>query len=287
MITCPLEQTLEQVRALNEYLKVEQGTPTSADWIIAEALAPNSERLQVLVAHTQARLRTTASTITASSILQNYQWPLLSAAIACYLVARRVPDLSVTNVRTCYNAEHEAESLALLSGRFTALPNDPAADHPDVTVVADEDALREVLRISIEAHLGVVIDALCAHLRCKPRGLWLHVADRCASSLVWLMQEYDATMPSAQIEAEIAALIGKPDSRLFSRQIGVIELSYQAHRQVFLDRATCCYWYKTEGGDYCNTCPKRTHADRRERLLNYLTEKYAEPLDALEQEVAG
>ncbi|NJO82149.1 MAG: hypothetical protein HC828_04640 [Blastochloris sp.] len=282
----PFGQTLERVRRLNEYLKPELGTPGDGLWLTAADLAPGAAPLETLIATTQARLRTTAPTITASAVLQSYQWPLISTAMACYLVDQRVPDLSVARVRTHYTAEHEADALALGSVRFVVLPSDPAADCPDATVVADLDALRTTVRTSIEAHLGTVIESLCARLGCKPRGLWLNVADSCASTLVWLMQEHAPATTPAQLEAEIAALIRIPASPLYSRQIGLIELAYHERRQVFLDRATCCFWYKTEGGDYCSTCPKRTPNDRRERLLTYLAEEHLKQAEPVAQEAA-
>jgi hypothetical protein len=277
----PLAQTLARVRQLNEYLKAELGAPDGELWFTAADFAPGALHVERLITATQARLRTTAPTIIASALLQSYQWPLIGAAIACYLVDQRVPDLCVAQVRIHYTAEHEADALAVGSGRFVALPSDPAADHPDATVVADRDALRVALRTQIEAHLGVVIESLCARLGCKSRGLWLNVADRCAGMMIWLMQEHAPTITAAQIEAEIAALIRTPDSPLYSRQIGLIELTYHEHRQVFLDRATCCYWYKTAGGDYCSTCPKRTPEDRRERLLHYLADQHAPQAEPL------
>jgi hypothetical protein len=277
----PLAQTLDSVRRLSAYLKADIDVSPGPDWLTAADLAPGAAPLEALIAATQARLRTTAPTITASALLQSNQWPLISTAIACYLVHRRVPDLSIVSVRTHYNAEHEADALALNSGRFAALPNDFAADHLDAVVVANVDALRTTVRTSIEAHLSAVIEQLCAHFACKPRGLWLNVADALARTIVWLMQEHAPATTAAQIEAEIAALIRIPASPLYRRQIGLIELAYHGRSQVFLDRATCCFWYKAEGGDYCSTCPKRTLNDRRERLLRYLADehrKQAEPL---------
>lgn len=272
----PLEQTLARARHLNEYLKPAFGQPSGDSWIALPAdLAPGSPHLEALIAATQARLRTKAAAIVGSAVLQSYQWPLVSTAVACYLLDRRVPDLSPEHTRTHYNAEHEADALALLSGRFTALPDDLGADHPNATVVSDLDTLRATLRASVEAHLGVVIDQLCTRLGCKPRGLWLNVADSLAGTLVWLAQERDTAVPLAALESEVDALIRVPGSPLHTRKVGLIELTYAQHSHVYLDRATCCYWYKCEDGDYCSTCPHRTPEDRRERLLSHMAEEHA------------
>ncbi|GAB4425729.1 MAG: IucA/IucC family C-terminal-domain containing protein [Chloroflexi bacterium OHK40] len=280
----PLEQTLVRVRALSEYLKPELGASSGEGWIAHTDLVPGAVRLDALITATQARLRTRAPMVVGSAILQSYQWPLISTALACYLLDRRVPDLGATKTLTRYNAAQEADALALLSDRFTCLADDPAADHSDATVAPDLDSLRTAMRHAIEAHLGLVIDHLCARLGCKPRGLWLNVTDSCASTLVWLMQEQDKTTSMAQIEAEIAALIRVSGSPLTSRQIGLIQLSYAQKSRIFLDRATCCYWYKTDGGEYCSTCPHRTPDDRRQRLLAYLAETAATPTEPAVEE---
>jgi hypothetical protein len=284
MMNHPLEQTLARARELNEYLKPQLGAPSGEGWIAHTDLAPGAARLEALIAATQARLRTKAAAIVGSAVLQSYQWPLISTAVVCYLLNRRVPDLRPEATRTRYNAEHEADALALLGGRFTALPGDSAASHPDATVVADLLTLRTVLRTGIEAHLGAVIDQLCAHLGCKGRGLWLNVADSLAGTFVWLAQEQQPVTTLEQLEAEVAALIRSPGSPLHNRRIGLIQLSHQERSQVFLDRATCCYWYKTEGGEYCSTCPHRTPEDRRERLLRYLAEEQPQQDTAAQEE---
>lgn len=283
----PLEQTLSRARLLSAYLRPELGAPSGEGWFAATDLAPGAAYLETLIAATQARLRTKAPAIVGSALLQGYQWPLVSTAVACYLLDRRVPDLSLEHTRTQYSAEHEADALALLGGRFTALPGDPAAEHPDATVVPDLPALRTALRTALAAHLGVVIDQLCARLGCKPRGLWLNAADSLASSFVWLAQEQRPAATLEQLEAELAALTRAPGSPFASRQIGLIQLSHHERSRVFLDRATCCYWYKTEGGAYCSTCPHRPPEERRERLLAYLADDHARRSDAAAEEVAA
>jgi hypothetical protein len=275
-----LAQTLEHARQFNEYLKPELGTPSDPAWYAAADLAPGAPLLEELIAHTQARLHTKAAAIVGSAVLQSYQWPLVSTAVACYLLDRRVPDLRPETTRTRYTAEHEADALALLSGRFTALSGDTAVAHPDVTVVPDLAALRTTLRTTIEAHLGVVIEQLCGRLGCKPRGLWLNVADSLAGTFVWLVQEQGTATTLEQLEADLAALIRAPGSPLTNRQIGLIPLNHQERTQIFLDRATCCYWYKTDGGEYCSSCPHRTAAERRERWLAYLAKEHSQQHEA-------
>lgn len=283
----PLAQTLRRVRQLSPYLKPELGAPAGEGWVAAADLfAPASPLLEALIAATQARLRTKTPAIVASAILQSYQWPVISSAIACYLVDRRVPDLALPNVLLQGSAEHEFGGLALRHGSFAALPADPAATHPDVAVVRDQKALCAALHDALTAHLGAVIAQLCARLGCKPRGLWLNVTDGCAGMLIWLMPQQDKTATFAQIEARVDALIRLPGSPLNSCQLGVIELAHQERRGVFLDRATCCFWYKCEGGDYCASCPKRSPDERKQRLLAHLAEEHSAATAVLEEATA-
>jgi len=277
----PLARSFQRAQTLSPYLKVFYGAPADDGWHAANSVfAADGEQFAALKQAVQQRLRTRAANIVASSLLQSYQWPLVASAVACYLLDRRVPDLSAAAVHLRYNDEGEAEAIAFAGGSFLALPDDPAAGHPDAVVVADRQTLRSALRLAIEAHLGQTIEQLCTRLGSKPRGLWLNVADSCAGTLTWLMQEQDRAIGAAQIEAEVDAFVRAPGSPLNTRRLGLLELTFHEHKQVFLDRASCCYWYKTEGGEYCTTCPHRTPEDRNERLLRYMAEQHAEQVSA-------
>lgn len=272
----PLAASFARAEQLSEHLHAQHGTPAEAGWIRpSDLFALSSTQLAEWIAVTQRRLHTTAPTIIASALLQSYQWPLCASAVACYLLDRRVPDLSIDNVLVRFNATGEVDNIAYTSGCFTALSSDSAATHADAHVVADVGALHTALRTGIEAHLGAVITRLCEQLGCKPRGLWLNVADALAGNLAWLMPQHNKAATLNVIEAEVAALVRVPGSPLHSKQIGLFALTHEDHTQVYLDRATCCYWYKTEGGDYCTTCPKRTPEDRNARLLAHMAEEQA------------
>jgi len=280
----PLQNTFERVSQLSPYIRACLGPSQEDDWIAPAAfLASDSAHLDAMITATQRRLRTQTANVVGGSILQEYQWPLIASAVACYLCDRRVPDLRIENVRLRFSVAEEEdedagpeECIAFLDGRFFALPDDPAAAHPDACIVPHPDALRDALRVGIETHLGATIQRLHERLGCSPRGLWLFVADRCAGTLVWLMQEQDVTVGLDPIGREVDALTRAPGSPLANKRMGLFELNYRGRSRVYLDRATCCYWYRSEDGDYCNTCPHRTTEDRNARLLHYLAEKVAQ-----------
>ena len=282
----PLQQTFTHIHQLNQYIGARFGTPAEPDWLTpAELLAPQSPALVAQIEAMQKRLHTKAVNTIGGALIQEYQWPLISAAVGCFLVDRRVPDLHPENIRLYMPAAELEEKegghsarIAFSGGRFSALPTDPAADHPDAYIVADQDALRDDLRTGLEAHFGWVIEKLSQAVGCNPRGLWLYVTDRCASTLGWLMQEQDKQIRLSLIEPELNALIRVSGSPLVNKKVGLFELTYKEHTHVYLDRATCCYWYKMDDGDYCSTCPHRTKEDRNAQLLKYMAEEYEKVL---------
>lgn len=278
----PLQQTFTRIHQFSPYIGARLGTPMEPTWVTpAELLASASPHLATLISATQKRLHTTAVNTVGGALIQEYQWPLISTAVACFLVDRRVPDLQPAQVRLHLPDEEHGEGeeadhthIAYTSGRFAALPDDPAADHPDATIVSDEDALREDLRTGLETHFNWVIERLSAAVGCNQRGLWLYVTDRLASTLAWLLQEQDQHVGLATINRAAAPFIRRADSPLSNKKVGFFELTYKERTHVYLDRATCCYWYKTDGGDYCSTCPHRTKEDRHAQLLKYMAEQY-------------
>lgn len=151
---------------------------------------------------------------------------------------------------------------------------DPAADHPDAVSVPDADALRDDRRIGLETHFAWVIERLSAVVGCKQRGLWLYVTARIAGTLSWLMEEQDIQFDLDAVNCAANGLIRVAGSPLANQTVGFFELTYQDYTQVYLARATCCYWYKTDEGGYCSTCPHRTKAERNAELLKYMAETY-------------
>lgn len=280
----PLQETFARIAQRSEFIRPRLGRPAGGEgWIVpADLFAPQSPSLAALIRATQRRVRTEAPTVTGGVLIQEYQWPLLATAVACFLVDRRVPDLRPENVQLRLppeesegEAREQGEQIAFLRGCFVALPDDLAAGRPDALLVPDLDALRAALRTGIETHMAFVIDKISEAVGCKPKGLWLFVTDYLASMLSWIMQKQGQSACLTCIEQEAHALIGGAQSPLNKKKVSFFALTYQGHTHVFLDRASCCYWYKMEGGAYCSTCPHRTKQDRNERLLKHLAEEYA------------
>lgn len=267
----PLRQTFERVAALSSYINARVGLPSEEGWISPETLfTPDSALLAGLIEHQQQHLRTTSANVVGSALLQGYQWLIIGAALGAYLVDRRVPDLALDAVRVRFSEAGSAAAIAFTRARFAALPSDPAAHHPDAYVVPDLDALRERLRTGLETHLGWVINRIGEITGCRRAGLWLAAADRCASTVSWLMQLQDAQAGLHKITAEMEPLVRVPSSPLANKKATLIEVTHLEQSHVFCERATCCFWYKSDGGDFCSTCPRLSRTERYERLRQAL-----------------
>jgi hypothetical protein len=274
------------LQTLSPYLQAEVGRQVGEGWRSPlDYFAPGSRELAEAAAACTRRLQAATAPVAASSLLQNYQWLVIGCAIGSFLLDRRVPDLSADQLQVEFAQSAEAAPgddaqepvrLAFGSGRFAVLPGDEAAGHPDAWIVRDEDALRTYLRTSLEAHFAPIVERLHAHFGAATRGMWLNVADRSASNFIWLMQELDPAVGIAPIREEIEHLLRSPGSPLYTTKVGVVELALQGKTHCFHDRATCCYWYRTEGGEYCSTCPRRTKEDRNAQLLGWLAEHLAD-----------
>jgi hypothetical protein len=259
----PLEQTFVRVADITANTKMRLGSQAGEGWVDTPALfTERSPELARLVRDERQRLRTTTPNVIGSALCQNYQWPLISAAIATYLVARRVPDVTPANIQIWFSPSGYAEGIAFREASFLALPNDPGGGHPDATIVPDHATLRDRVRVGLERHLAWVIEQICCEVGCRSRGLWLAAADRISSSVAWLMQTLDAHTSLPQIGAEVDALVRVAGSPLASANGGLVELTSGIRREVVHERATCCYWYKADGGGYCRTCPGRPRTER-------------------------
>lgn len=288
MVQHPLLETFSRLTNVSEYINAQLGPSDESGWAAPHVLFDaSSAHLQDSARHYETSLHTTSKNMIGSAVLQAYHWQLIATAIGSYLIDRRVPALSHHDMQMKLDpTQVEVETIAFVSGRFYALPTDPAAAHPDASIVPDTAALRDQLRQELESHLGWLIEQIGQALGTKPRGLWLDVADRCAGMLIWLMREIDPTTAPAAIQQEIEQLIHVPDSPLNHPKIGSFTLTCGSETRAFLDRSSCCYWYRTEEaeGKVCTTCPRRPTEERNQLLLKHMAEAQAKKAQEMAEE---
>jgi ferric iron reductase protein FhuF len=265
----PIEETLARLAAANEDYRTtllaaphrEPGWLSTAAWA-----APGTPHLDELLTQATAYHKASSQQPAVSLWFGHYAFTVMAVAITCYLVEQRVPDLSPENVWMRVETEKDMEPAFAWRGRvFAALVNDPNSTHPDCIALPSREALREYLRASLVAHLTPMVDALRACSSFGKPGLWALAADSAASAFTWIGER----IGNPALGLEEARLFNAAPSRL-QRKRDFIHVEHCGLHYEMTDRASCCLYYKVEGGRYCSSCPHRPQEERIGMIKNWL-----------------
>jgi hypothetical protein len=279
----PLVETIARVTALDPYLYTDVGDLEAA-WVRADELARvDTPYLDQGLALSVARYPGAERRVAGAFFIGHYVWYLAAAAIGSYLAERRVPDLAPTNVALRYGTftwEEDGKTgvseridVRFLSGRFAALPDDPAADHPDARIMPDEAALRDWLRMIMEAHIEPLVETIAARTRLGRRAQWNLAADSCASLFSHAGQHLDV---AKRARAEGLTFIKAPGSPMRPSHTSFTTLECNGHHDTFVERGGCCLYYRVAEGHNCLTCPLQPEDERKQRLLTYMESRPAQ-----------
>ncbi len=163
---------------------------------------------------------------------------------------RRVPSLRPEHLafHTARPRPHP-DSIAVLDTRFVCLPDDPAADSRDATVVPDERALAAVLRGRFTAHAARFVEAFAPTVRFGRHTLWAAATDALDDSML-LAGRYGGDESAGVLDASLilperlgpltSASTMRPDQGGWTRR-----------------RESCCFHYLLDQGKGpCSTCPR-------------------------------
>lgn len=277
-----LEGTLSRVSGSVPEFSATIGELETGWFPAADFGDPTRDRLadaleRVAVSYPGADKRTQAALF-----MNQYAWVLSGAAAIAFLLEKRVPDFALNNVALRYNTvswEEDGESgkyerleVRFLSGRFAALPDDKAAELPDVTVLPDATALREWFRVRVEEHMQPIIDRahIASHLS---RGaLWRIVADSCAQAFLYTGKQVGE---AAQAEREGLAFVKVPGSPLNNPQLHFVSLTCDGHSETFRARGGCCRYYTLPDGHTCTTCVLHDPEARKADFMAALKQRAA------------
>ncbi|MEM9955421.1 MAG: hypothetical protein AAF846_27715 [Chloroflexota bacterium] len=159
----PINETFIRLTALNQTLFADVGALTIGFIKVSEL--SNAEAVPFL--HQTLRVQATNQPTSepfqlVSLFVSDYIWIVSSVAIGTYLLEHRIPDLSAENMALKLNDDlcsqtAEQISVRFLSGRFSCLPDDPCADHPDAIVLPDKKALLSWMRDNLTLHLKSIL----------------------------------------------------------------------------------------------------------------------------------
>lgn len=260
-----LAETLERVGEMSDYLNVRLGAPSGEGWFPASEFADeDSPHLDDFIKRVGGELGTGDRSVMTSFFFGYYTWQIAAPAIICYLAEDRVPDISAPNVALRVNEGGRVDDLAILEEKFAALAGDPAAGRPGVTVVEDGDALRRyLLDRFVGEHLPPVVESMRRRTPLGRRALWAAVADRCASTVIWVTGQLQK---EHLCRSEVEALVGEPP---LEGGTGILYVEHAGREEMFLKRGSCCFNYKLTGAS-CATCPLLRPEERKRRLEEHL-----------------
>ena len=249
----PLVESMGRAAALNDFFALPVRYPDPGRWIQAESLfQDDGQRLRdMVVAYGQARWGTDNPHLAGSGFIVAYLTRLAFPLISQYVLERRVPDVSLSNLAFHTNGQR-IDGTALNRPCFAALPDDPASGHPDAQVVPDEAALYVRLKQGLfDANLELVIPSLRRASRASLRVSWNAVASSCAQVYRWLyafVEEPEMVVENAQ------RFFGDPSSRAYG-EVTMEVFEHQGKRGFFARRAGCCLWWRgEETREYCSGC---------------------------------
>ncbi|MCX4659441.1 (2Fe-2S)-binding protein [Streptomyces uncialis] len=238
--------------------------PGGSGWVTAAELARGGAELDSFLDWDDAQVLKDYGTrarpdVVASFGLHRYAWPACLLVTMPWFLHRRVPRFPAERVAF----QRALGRMAVRTGEFACLADDPLADHPDARVVADEHALREEVRAAVAEHLEPLLGAFGPRMRRRGRALWGMATDEIVEGLWYIahllgeegrgMSELEQLLPGATQPyvgaAGFRSLTGPAGESLATR-----------------DRASCCMFYTLRPEDTCVTCPRTCDADRVARL---------------------
>ncbi|MFE2373243.1 (2Fe-2S)-binding protein [Streptomyces sp. NPDC059398] len=268
LLRSPVTAAYEQLSAVFPGLSVTESAdghlPSGDGWVTAAELAAGGGALDTFLGWDSAQVlrdygQRARPDVVAGFGFHRYAWPACLLITVPWFLHRRVPRFPVGDVAF----QRTLGRMAVRTGTFACLPDDPAAGAPGARVVADEDALRAEVRAAVAEHLEPVLDGFGPRMRRGRRALWGMATDEIVEGL-WYIAHLLGDEPRGVTELE---LLLPGTAAPYVGTAGFRELTGPQGRPLpTRDRASCCLFYTVRPGDTCVTCPRTCDADRVARL---------------------
>jgi ferric iron reductase protein FhuF len=243
--------TLARAAARLPYCSASYGEPADG-WLLAADTLRDPAALRTLLDQVAALYRVDDRQVAASFLVLGYFWYPMYAALACFVLERRAPDLSADAV-----AFQFGQGVRFLTPRFSGLANDPDAHAADFTLVPDEQTLRaRIVRQLEEEHAAPLFTTLRAVAPLGMHAMRANYIDRLVSALL-VLAEATGDWEVARYEVpHFLRLLGAPP------RAGLIEVTHAGASRPFQLRSGCCLNYRVPGLDKCDTCCLRPLDER-------------------------
>lgn len=170
---------------------------------------------------------------------------------------RRVPDLRAEGL--CFHVSSagkpKPDVVALRSEGFACLPDDPAADTPEATVVESDDALAALLRARYAAHAARFVAAYRPPVRFGRHALWGAATDALDVAL-WKAGKQGGNEGAGIADA---ALVLPDRVEPFTSASTMHTTLDDGEPRWTRRKESCCFHYLLDNGKGpCATCPRRS-----------------------------
>lgn len=242
----------------------DEAAPEDAGWVGADRLAAAGTGLDTFLAWDEAQIvqdygQRARPDVVASFGLHRYAWPACLLITVPWFLDRRVPRFPVQHV----SFQRTLGRMAVRTGEFACLPDDPAATLPGARVVPDEEALRAEVRDAVAEHLEPVLGGFGPRMRRRGRALWGMATDEVVEGL-WYVAGLLGEEPRALRELE---LLLPGSTRPYVGSAAFRELTGPDGAALTTrDRASCCFFYTLRPDDACATCPRVCDTERVAKL---------------------
>jgi len=247
----PLVRVFEDLRTREPRLHVEIGRPAGPGWIAgADLRVAGAGPFHDLLLRIGECARTADRRTIAASFAMRFGWAS-GMAIAPYLRARCVPDVSLDNTSFKFTASTFFEHASIHEPRGVVVAGDDRAAHPPIDTVRNADALRGALRRALVEQAGDVVEALHRWSGFARRGTWGMLTSAWASQFTAIAEPRD---DQRGLVPELDAFFAGHDIVAAMRpRLHAVSVDGATH--LYQRRASCCRLYLVPGGELCASCP--------------------------------
>ena len=241
-----------------------EAAPRGNGWVGAAQLAAGGDGLDEFLAWDETQViedygQRARPDVVAGFGFHRYAWPACLLITVPWFLTRRVPRFPVEHV----TFQRVLGRMAVRTGEFACLPDDPAAGLPGARVVPDEEALRGEVRAAVAEHLEPVLGGFGPRMRRRGRALWGMATDEIVEGL-WYVAHLLGEEQRAMSELE---LLLPGTTRPYAGSAAFRELTGPDGEPLpTRDRVSCCLFYTLRPEDTCATCPRTCDADRVAKL---------------------
>jgi ferric iron reductase protein FhuF len=243
-----LATTIARIQSRAPYLKCSTVAAAEDGWIRCTDLITNPERLRAEIDATAAGRGTADAQVAASLYVQSYAFRVPSIAVAAYALDLPAPTTSPTHTAIRISRHRPAE-LAILDSTCSNI-----------------DAV-SLVQALFDEHLAPFVAAVRARTRVGERLLWGNVA----ASLATIFRALDV---APRGDSGVRSRAGE-----FERAAGPWLDGLGSYSTIetpeasgwYWNRTSCCLWYQTESGFYCDDCSLRDPAEQTAKRIADLT----------------